>query len=107
MTWAFTATRLDLPCRREKSCARPLILRSLLAIRPNGRNRRNLAVAVASMVYRTRLAARRGVLTCLSRGTGVQVGAIFDVRALLTPPLAAERMVQLSTRMSFRAEVLP
>ena len=43
---------------------------------------------------------RRGVLTCLSRGTGVQVGAIFDVRALLTPPLAAERMVQLSTRMS-------
>jgi hypothetical protein len=58
-------------------------------------------------VYRTRLAARRGVLTCLSRGTGVQVGAIFDVRALLTPPLAAERMVQLSTRMSFRAEVLP
>ena len=58
------------------------------------------------MVCRTRLAARRGVLTCLSRGTGVQVGAIFDVRALLTP-LAAERMVQLSTRMSFRAEVLP
>jgi hypothetical protein len=30
--------------------------------------------------------------------TGVQVGAIFDVRALLTPPLAAERMVRLSTR---------
>src|ERR1700730_12416252 len=49
------------------------------------------------MVYRTRLAARRGVLTCLSRGTGVQVGAIFDVRALLTPPLAAERMVRLSS----------
>ena len=107
MTWAFTATRLDLPCRREKSCARPLILRNqLLAIRPNRRNRRNLAVAVASMVYRTRLAARRGVLTCLSRGTGVQVGAIFDVRALLTPPLAAERMVQLSMTMGFRAEVL-
>jgi hypothetical protein len=39
---------------------------------------------------------RRGVLTCLSRRTGVQVGAIFDVRALLTPPLAAERMVRLS-----------
>jgi len=37
---------------------------------------------------------------------GVQVGAIFDVRALLTPPLAAERMVRLSTRMGFRAEVL-
>jgi hypothetical protein len=34
--------------------------------------------------------SRRGVLTCLSRRTGVQVGAIFDVRALLTPPLAAE-----------------
>jgi hypothetical protein len=32
----------------------------------------------------------------LSRRTGVQVGAIFDVRALLTPPLAAERMVRLS-----------
>ena len=57
-------------------------------------------------LYRTRLAARRGVLTCLSRGTGVQVGAIFDVRALLTPPLAAERMVQLSMTMGFRAEVL-
>jgi hypothetical protein len=27
------------------------------------------------------------------------------VRALLTPPLAAERMVRLSTRMGFRAEV--
>src|ERR1700731_3826127 len=40
--------------------------------------------------------SRRGVLTCLSRRTGVQVGAIFDVRALLTPPLAAERMVRLS-----------
>jgi hypothetical protein len=41
VTWAFTATRLDLPCRLEKSCARPLILRNqLLAIRPNGRNRR-------------------------------------------------------------------
>jgi hypothetical protein len=38
------------------------------------------------------------VLTCLSRGTGVQVEAIFDVRALLTPPLAAGRMVRLSTR---------
>jgi hypothetical protein len=25
--------------------------------------------------------SRRGVLTCLSRRTGVQVGAIFDVRA--------------------------
>ena len=36
--------------------------------------------------------SRRAVLTCLSRRTGVQVGAIFDVRALLTPPLAAERM---------------
>jgi hypothetical protein len=31
--------------------------------------------------------------------------AIFDVRALLTP-LAAERMVRLSTRMGFRGEVL-
>jgi hypothetical protein len=40
--------------------------------------------------------SRRGVLTCLSRRTGVQVGAIFDVRAFLTPPLAAERMVRLS-----------
>ena len=58
------------------------------------------------MMYRKRLAVRRGVLTCLSRGTGVQVGAIFDVRALLTPPLAAERMVRLSTRIGFRAEVL-
>ena len=57
------------------------------------------------MVYRTRLAARRGVLTCLSRGTGVEVGVIFDVRALLTPPLVAERMVRLSTRMGFPAEV--
>jgi hypothetical protein len=38
-------------------------------------------------VYRTRLAARHDALTCLSRGTGVQVGAIFDVRALLTPRL--------------------
>jgi len=35
-----------------------------------------------------------------------QVGAIFDVRAMLTPPLAAERIVRLSTRMGFRAEVL-
>jgi hypothetical protein len=34
------------------------------------------------------------VLTCLSRGTGVQAGAIFDVRALPTPPLAAERMIR-------------
>src|SRR5215469_15904157 len=42
-------------------------------------------------------AERRGVLICLSRGTGVQVRAIFDVRALLTPPLAAERMVRLSS----------
>ena len=50
--------------------------------------------------------SRRAVLTCLSRRTGVQVGAIFDVRALLTPPLAVERMVRLSTRMGFRAEVL-
>ena len=41
--------------------------------------------------------SRRGVLTCLSRRTGVQVGAIFDVRALLTPPLAAERMTRVST----------
>jgi len=57
-------------------------------------------------MYRTRLAARRGVLTCLLRGTGVQVGAIFDVRALLTPPLGAERTVRLSTRMGFRAEML-
>ena len=39
---------------------------------------------------------RRGVLTRLSRGTGVQVKAIFDVRALLTPPLAAERIVKQS-----------
>jgi hypothetical protein len=38
--------------------------------------------------------------------TGVQVGAILDVRALLTPPLAAEGMFRLSTRMGFRAEVL-
>src|SRR6516225_570452 len=58
------------------------------------------------MRYRTRLAARRGVLTCLLRGTGVQVGAIFDVRTLLTPPLGAERTVRLSTRMGFRAEML-
>ena len=40
--------------------------------------------------------AAAGVLTCLSRGTGVQVKAIFDVRALLTPPLAAERIVKQS-----------
>ena len=50
--------------------------------------------------------SRRGVLTCLSRRTGVQVGTIFDIRALLTPPLAAERMVRLCTRMGFRSEVL-
>jgi hypothetical protein len=37
------------------------------------------------------------VLTCLSRGAGVQAEAIFDVRALLTPPLAAERMIRLSS----------
>jgi hypothetical protein len=42
-------------------------------------------------------AQRRDVLTCLSRGTGVQAGAIFDVRALPTPPLAAERMIRLSS----------
>jgi hypothetical protein len=42
-------------------------------------------------------AQRRGVVTCLSRGTGVQAAAIFDVRALLTPPLAAERMIRLSS----------
>jgi len=42
-------------------------------------------------------AQRRGALTCLSRGTGVQAAAIFDVRALLTPPLAAERMIRLSS----------
>jgi len=29
--------------------------------------------------------------------TGVQVGAIFDDRALLTPRLAAQRMVRLSS----------
>jgi hypothetical protein len=51
------------------------------------------------------MAARRSVLTCLSRVTGVQVRAIFDVRALLTPPLGAERTVRLSTRMGFRAEM--
>ena len=33
----------------------------------------------------------------LMRGTGVQAGAIFDVRALPTPPLAAERMIRLSS----------
>jgi hypothetical protein len=54
--------------------------------------------AHAGVTIRCLAAGRRGVLTCLSRGTGVQVGAIFDVRALLTPPLAAERMVRLSTR---------
>ena len=43
-------------------------------------------------------AQRRGVVTCLSRGTGVQAAAIFDVRALLTPPLAAERMIRLSSK---------
>ena len=40
------------------------------------------------------------VSTCRCSGR-----AIFDFRALLTPPLAAERMVRLSTRMGFRAEV--
>ena len=39
------------------------------------------------------------------RCTGVQVGAIFDVRALLTPPLAGQRMVRLSSK-GFRAEML-
>jgi hypothetical protein len=33
-------------------------------------------------------------------------GAIFDVRTLRTPPLGAERMARLSTRMGFRAEML-
>src|ERR1700741_1721171 len=50
-------------------------------------------------------AERRGLLTCLSRRTGVQVGAIFDLRALLTPPLAGERMVRLSNN-GFSAEML-
>jgi len=40
------------------------------------------------------------------RGVRVRVGAIFDVRALLMPPLAAERIVRVSTRMGFRAEML-
>jgi hypothetical protein len=40
-------------------------------------------------------AQRCSVLTCLSRGAGVRAEAIFDVRALLTPPLAAERMIRL------------
>jgi hypothetical protein len=39
-------------------------------------------------------------------GDEVAPKAIFDVRALLTPPLAAELIVRLSTRMGFRAEVL-
>jgi hypothetical protein len=44
-----------------------------------------------------RHAAEAGALNAVRSKTGVQVGAIFDVRALLTPPLAAERMVRLSS----------
>jgi hypothetical protein len=51
--------------------------------------------AHAGATIRCLAAGRRCVLTCLSRGTGVQVGATFDV---VTPPLAAERMVRLSTQ---------
>ena len=43
----------------------------------------------------TRLKLAR--LNAVRSKTGVQVGAIFEVRALLTPPLAAERMVRLSS----------
>jgi hypothetical protein len=62
--------------------------------------------AHAGATIRCLAAGRRGVVTCLSRGTGVRVGALFDLRALLMPPLAAERIVRLSARMGFRAEVL-
>ena len=55
----------------------------------------------ASVVYAARCAGLP-----IARGTGVRVGAIFDVRALLTPPLEAELIVRLSTRMGFRAEAL-
>jgi hypothetical protein len=51
--------------------------------------------ASSSFEVRARRACSR-TQSCPS--TGVQVGAIFDARALLTPPPAAERMVRLSTR---------
>jgi len=49
----------------------------------------------SSKIGATRLKLAR--LNAVRSKTGVQVGAIFDVRALLTPPLAAERMVRLSS----------
>jgi hypothetical protein len=61
--------------------------------------------AHANATIRCVAAGRRGVLNSY-RGVRIRVGAIFDVRALLMPPLAAERIVRLSTRMGFRAEVL-
>jgi hypothetical protein len=61
--------------------------------------------AHANATIRCVAAGRRDALNSY-RGVRVRVGAIFDVRALLMPPLAAERIVRLSTRMGFRAEVL-
>ena len=61
--------------------------------------------AHANATIRCVAAGRRGALNSY-RGVRVRVGAIFDVRALLMPPLAAERIVRLSTGMGFRAEVL-
>jgi hypothetical protein len=62
--------------------------------------------AHAGATIRCLAAGQPGVVTCLPRGPGVQLGAIFDVRVLLTPPPSAECMVRLSTTMGFRAEVL-
>ena len=59
----------------------------------------------ANATIRCVAAGRHGVLNSYRR-VSVRVVAIFDMRALLMPLLAAERIVRVSTRMGFRAEVL-